>query len=68
MAIRVTIHLSGGPFPRLSVAPIQSRCEQHLAPSSKGRPQETPVLALLVCASKLHVSVLAWISFPSREG
>ena len=70
MTIRVTIHLSIESFPSLSVnaRPFQSRCEQHPVPSLKVRPQEAPVLALLVCASKLHVPVLAWISSPPGQG
>lgn len=69
MTIRVTIHPSGESFPSLSVRarPVKV-CEQCLAPSPKVRPQETPGSALLVCASKLRVSVLARISFPSRAG
>lgn len=35
--------------------PIQPGCKQHLVPSPTVRPQETPVSALLVCASKLRV-------------
>lgn len=53
----VPIHLSIKSFPSLfcKCISIQSKCEQHPVPSLKVRPQETPVLALLVCASKLHV-------------
>lgn len=46
--------------------PVQPRCEQHLVPSSKVRPQETPVLALLVCASKPRVCACMGLPLQGR--
>lgn len=66
VTIRVTIHLSMESFPSLFVNAYPSSQDVHSIWFP--RPQETPVLPLLVYASKLHVSVLAWISFPSGAG